>query len=65
MEGVNGFLVPARDSTTLAASIKLLLQDVDLQEKFSKASRQLAVEHFSREIVNDQTCALYRQVLNS
>lgn len=65
IDGVNGFLVPARNSTALAASIKLLLQDVELQKKFGKASRQLAVENFSREIVNEQTCALYRQVLNS
>ena len=65
MEGVNGFLMPARDSTALAASIKLLLQNVELQEKFGEASRQLAVENFSREIVNNQTLKLYQCVLLS
>lgn len=63
IDGVNGILVPARDSTALANAIDHLLQNPALREQYGKASRRLAVEQFSCEIVNQETLALYDQVL--
>lgn len=64
IDGVNGTLVPPRQSEALAKAIEQLIQAPALREKYGKASRQMAVEQFSREIVNNETLALYDQVLS-
>ena len=63
IDGVNGILVPPRESVPLAKAIDHLIQNPTLREQYGKVSRQMAVEQFSREIVNDMTLALYDQVL--
>ena len=63
IDGVNGLLVPPRQSAPLAQAIDRLIQAPALREQYGKVSRQMAVEQFSREIVNDQTLALYDQML--
>ena len=62
-DGINGLLVPPRDASALANAIDRLLRDPDLCDRFSQASRKMAVEEFSREIVNKQTLELYATVL--
>lgn len=39
-EGVNGFMVPVGDVQTLAARLKLLVEDESLREKFASAARK-------------------------
>lgn len=63
IDGVNGILVPPRQSQPLAQAIDKLIQSPALREQYGKVSRQMAVDQFSREIVNEQTLALYDQVL--
>jgi glycosyltransferase involved in cell wall biosynthesis len=63
IDGVNGILVPPRESVSLAKAINHLIQNPSLCEQYSKVSRQMAVEQFSREIVNAETLELYDQVL--
>ena len=62
VDGVNGLLVPARDSVALASAIDRLLANPDLRQRFGQASRQMAVDHFSTEMVNEQTLELYSQM---
>lgn len=62
VDGVNGLLVPARDSVALANAIDCLLNNDVLRAQFGKASRQMAVEQFCKAIVNEQTLALYDQM---
>ena len=65
VDGVNGLLVPARDSVALANAIDCLVNNDVLRDRFGKASRQMAVEQFSKAIVNEQTLALYDQMSES
>lgn len=62
-DGVNGLLVPPRDAKALANAIDRLLRNPELRSQFGKASRKMAVEEFSREIVNRQTLELYARVM--
>ncbi|WP_243477968.1 glycosyltransferase family 4 protein [Orrella daihaiensis] len=64
-EGVNGFLVPPRDASALANAIDRLLQDPALCQQFGDASRKMAVQEFSRDIVNQQTLELYASALQA
>ncbi|MHB1530200.1 MAG: glycosyltransferase family 4 protein [Acidiferrobacteraceae bacterium] len=58
--GVNGLLVPVKDSVALAETLKKLILDTDLRRRMGVASRVKAVAEFSQEIVIEQTLALYR-----
>lgn len=61
--GVNGFLVPARDPSALAAAINSLLRDSTLRVVMGGAGRQTVVRHFSVEQIASQTVDLYRDLL--
>lgn len=61
--GVNGYLVPVRNSEKLAHYIEVLIKDRKLREDMGKASREIVVSHFSEDIVKRQTMDLYTQVL--
>jgi len=60
-EGINGLLVPPRDAAALANAIERLLCDSDLRNQFGRNSRQIAVDEFSAEIVNEKTLRIYRE----
>src|SRR3990167_508525 len=62
--GVNGFLVPPKDSVKLADAIQLLVLDKNLREKMGKASRELAID-FRQEKIVDQTMQLYQRLLDA
>jgi glycosyltransferase involved in cell wall biosynthesis len=64
INAVNGVLVPPRQSEPLAKAIDDLLRNPSLREQYGQASRQMAVEQFSREIVSNETLALYNRVLS-
>jgi glycosyltransferase involved in cell wall biosynthesis len=59
IDNVNGYLVPARDAVSLAKAIERLLDDKEAQQRFGVASRAMAVNAFSKEIINEQTLSLY------
>jgi glycosyltransferase involved in cell wall biosynthesis len=61
--GVNGFLVPARDAVALAQAIEFILKNQKLRAEFGTASRQLAEERFSEQRVVDCILDLYRALL--
>ena len=46
-DGVNGRLVPARDSAALAAAINEALTEPELAERWSAAGRQAIDQHFN------------------
>lgn len=50
-DGVNGFLIPIKDSKTLADKLKQLIEDKDLRVKMGLASREKAEREFSLDIV--------------
>ena len=58
-DGVNGFLVPARDGRKLADAIALLIDDKELRERMAMESRRKAVEEFDVRIVIKETLKVY------
>ena len=61
-DGLNGFLVPIKDSENLALAIEKLIIDKDLRAKMGKESFKLAISKFSSKIINSQTISLYNQL---
>src|SRR5436309_3785727 len=78
IDGETGFLVPVdfvegtfklanaeQFSRDLAAKINRLMKDQPLREKFGKAGRKRAEEHFSWTRIADKTKALYQTLLKT
>lgn len=61
--GINGLLVPARDSLRLAAAMETLVRDRALRLSMGAAGRQRAELEFASPIVIRQTIQLYREML--
>ncbi len=62
--GVNGFLIPIKDSKTLATKLQLLLRDKDLRQRMGLNSRKLAEQYFSIENVVNIHLDIYRKLSN-
>ncbi|EJN00857.1 glycosyltransferase family 4 protein [Herbaspirillum sp. YR522] len=59
--GVNGLLVPARDTAALAAALCELVPDAQRRQAFGRAGRERAEKQFSSARVIAETLAAYRQ----
>ena len=64
-DGVNGFLVPPRDSHKLATAIETLIADAPLRIRMGRAGRKKAIELFSNDVVIPQILDLYSQLTES
>lgn len=64
IDGRNGFLVPARNSKSLADALENLIVSKKLRMNFGKESRDIAVQKFSKEAINCETLSIYQRVLN-
>ena len=62
VDGLNGYLVPVKDSVNLALAIEKLIRDKDLREKMGNESFKLAKSKFSSKIINSQTISLYNEL---
>ncbi|TAH37294.1 MAG: glycosyltransferase family 1 protein [Planctomycetota bacterium] len=60
-DGVNGGLVPACAPDSLAAALRVLLEDRDLRRTMGKAGRRLVLQRFALQHVIPATLALYQQ----
>jgi len=63
-DGVNGLLVPARDSISLSHAIIKLTINPELRQAMGRAGRVRAESEFSNEIVCTQTLDLYRRLMS-
>lgn len=59
VDGVNGFLVPIKDSVALADKIKEILLNKNLRTSFGQKSRERVINLFAKEIVARQTIEIY------
>jgi glycosyltransferase involved in cell wall biosynthesis len=59
-DGVNGFLVPVKDSEALAEKLRILLNDKALRSEMGKQSRLKAEREFSLEDVVDKHLEIYQ-----
>lgn len=62
VDGVQGFLVPARDSRALADALIKLIVDPELRLRMGAAARVRAEKEFGKDAVIDQTLELYRVI---
>lgn len=62
-EGVNGFLVPVKQSEPLADALGKLVQDADLRRKMGERSREKAIAEFDVTLVVQETFAIYEELL--
>ena len=61
-DGVNGILVPLRDSSAVAQALKKLIESPGLRKKMGKNGRELVVREFSLDKVNRETLAIYKEL---
>lgn len=63
-DGVNGYLVPVKDSQALAEKIKLLIDNPDMRQQMGLASRKVAEQHFSLDVVIQDHLAIYQELVS-
>jgi glycosyltransferase involved in cell wall biosynthesis len=61
--GLNGFIVPVRDSDALVEALARLIDDPALRRRMGACGRRIVEEAFTAEIVTAQTIQLYRKLL--
>jgi glycosyltransferase involved in cell wall biosynthesis len=61
--GETGFLVPPDDADALAAAIRQLLADIQLQRRMGARGRQLVLSHFTAAHMARSFSELYRELL--
>jgi glycosyltransferase involved in cell wall biosynthesis len=62
-DGVNGFLVPARDPLAIADAVVRLTESPDLRRRLGERSRERAVTQFAFSVVAERTELVYRELL--
>ena len=60
-DGVNGLLVPPRDAAALAHAMLRLVQDPAMCRQMGEASRAIAVQQFSEDLIIQQYLRLYKE----
>ena len=58
-DGVNGFLIPIKDSHALAEKLRILIEDKNLRIKMGKAAREKAEREFSVDKVVEKHLEIY------
>jgi glycosyltransferase involved in cell wall biosynthesis len=61
-DGVNGFLVPVKDSDALAKKLRILIEDKDLRVRMGKAAREKAEREFPIEDVIMKHLEIYHKI---
>ena len=59
----NGFLVPAREVSSLAEAMYKLATDSDQRHQYHQASRLIVEQNLSETVVQQQTLSLYQDIM--
>jgi len=62
-DGINGFVIPARDFEALAEKINLLLEDNVLRERLGYTGRQIVESQYTKERLTKDTLSVYFKFL--
>ena len=60
-DGVNGFVVPVKDSEELASRIMQIFSDNELRDRLGTTGRIMVEKSYTKEIISQSTIDLYRQ----
>jgi glycosyltransferase involved in cell wall biosynthesis len=63
-DGVNGFLIPVKDSEALAGKLRILIENKDLRVRMGKAAREKAEREFALEKVIEKHLEIYNTILH-
>lgn len=63
--GENGYLVPIRDSRSVADAIKKLIDSPELRCEFGRNGRSLVIREFSIDRINRETVGVYQELIKS
>lgn len=63
-DGVNGYIVPVKDSVALAEKIKVLIDNPELRVQMGLASRKVAEDYFSVDSVIEKHLAIYQELVS-
>jgi glycosyltransferase involved in cell wall biosynthesis len=63
--GVNGIIVPTRDTCSLASALRVLIENPEIRASMSANNREIAVQEFSLELVVAQFVSIYRNLLRA
>ena len=61
-DGVNGFLVPVKDSEALVQKLRILIEDKALRIRMGKAAREKAEREFSIDEVIKKHLDIYSRL---
>lgn len=61
-DGVNGFLIPVRDSEALAQKLRILIEDKDLRVSMGRAAREKAEREFGLDSVVERHLEIYSEL---
>ena len=62
LDGVNGYLVPIKESQKLSLAIQKLIVNKELRVRMGVESLKIAKTKFSSEIINSQTISIYDEL---
>lgn len=62
-DGKNGFLVPIKDSNSLANKLKVLFDDYELRKRMGEESRKIAERDFALENVIQKHLETYASLI--
>ena len=61
-DGVNGFLIPVRDSEALAQKLRILIEDKNLRVSMGRATREKAEREFGLDSVVERHLEIYSEL---
>lgn len=64
-DGVNGFLIPIKDSDALASKLRVLIENPNKRNEMSKAARAIAERDFSLTDVINKHLNIYNELLTN
>jgi len=62
-DGVNGYLVPPKDPTSLAKAILRLINDPNRAKKMGMNGRRLVEQRFSMDVLSQKLSSVYEVAL--
>jgi len=63
-DGVNGYLVPPRNASLVAESLKKLIENPELRSQFGQAGRDKVLKEFTVDKVVEETMNIYTSLLS-